>query len=179
MNDIQKISKRLRILFQCMLAIVPIGVLGFWLSATSNYDFHQLTGLGINVADFTSYPLTATSKGLALLLSGLLTLIPLYALVKLIRLFKNYENMQLFTLDNAITYHQLGRSLLLWVVCGFIYGGIMSVVLSFNNPPGERVISLSFTGIDFLALICAFLVMVISRVMQKGYSLAEENSHTI
>ena len=55
----------------------------------------------------------------------------------------------------------------------------MSVVLSFNNPPGERILAISFVGMDFLTLILGMIILIISWVMKEGYILADEHSHTI
>lgn len=179
MDTIQTLSRRLRLLFQFLLVMVPVGVIYFWLVAGTESDIHPLLGIGTDVSLYTDLTLSFQTRLIVLTLSLLLALIPLYALVKLVRLFKNYEQTDVFTLENATIYHQLGRCLLLWVVAGIIYGGLMSAALSFNNKPGERFLELDFGGYDALGLICAFLIIVISQVMKTGYQIAEENSHTV
>lgn len=67
----------------------------------------------------------------------------MYALTLLIRLFKNYERDEIFSLENANYYQKLGYSLFYWVGGSLIYGAATSVILSFNNTPGKRMLSVT------------------------------------
>ena len=53
------------------------------------------------------------------------------------------------------------------------------MVLSFNNPPGQRILSISFTGLDVVTLFCGMIVLVISYVMNEAQKIADEQRHTI
>jgi hypothetical protein len=66
-----------------------------------------------------------------------------------------------------------------WAFGGLVYGGLISVVLSFNNPPGQRILSISFTGLDVVTLFCGMIVLVISYVMNEAQKIADEQRHTI
>ena len=80
---------------------------------------------------------------------------------------------------NRQALNKLGYSLFYWVFGSVIYGSLMSVILSFNNPPGERIFAISFVGMDFLTLILGIIILIISWVMKEGYILADEHSQTI
>lgn len=182
MSRIQTQSRRVRILSQALLISTPIMVCYYWLTVNTPYDF--LTSLGIihlsyDIDALTQQPLTLTTRLLATLAGLLLSGIIMYALTVLIRLFHNYENGDIFSLGNATAYQKLGYCLFYWVGGSVIYGAAMSVILSFNNPPGERILTVSFVGMDVLTLIFGFVVLIISWVMKEGYILADENSHTI
>lgn len=103
----------------------------------------------------------------------------MYVLKVLTRLFRNYENGEIFSISNAESYQKLGYCVFYWVGGSVVYGTFMSLILSFNNPPGERVIAISFVGMDLLTLIFGFVILIISWVMKEGYILADENSRTI
>lgn len=182
MSKIQKQSRRVRLFFQCLLALTPIMVCYYWLTVETSYDF--LTSLGVVQLsyDFDSYtqlPFTMTTRVLSAMASLLLCSIIMYALTLLIRLFRNYEGNDIFSLDNAEIFQKLGYCLFYWVGGSIVYGALMSMILSFNNPPGERILTVSFVGMDFLTLVFGFIVLIISWVMKEGYTLADENSHTI
>lgn len=182
MSNIQKQSRRARILFQGFLVFTPIAVLYYWLTIETQYDF--LTSFGIiqttiDVNSYTQLPLTLTTRMFAIIVSLLLCSIVMYALNVLIHLFRNYERNEIFSLENALSYQKLGYSLFYWVGFSVIYGAAMSVILSFNNPPGERILAISFVGMDFLTLLFGFITLIISWVMKEGYILADENEHTI
>ncbi|KAA8681584.1 DUF2975 domain-containing protein [Vibrio gigantis] len=182
MSNIQKQSRRVRMLLQCLFALVPIMVCYFWLAVQTPYDF--LTNMGIvqfsyEIESLTTLPLTLTTRVIAMFTSLAVWSIVLYALMVLIRLFRNYERGEIFSLENAMSYQKLGYCLFYWVFGSVIYGAAMSVVLSFNNPPGERILAISFVGMDFLTLILGMIILIISWVMKEGYILADEHSHTI
>ncbi|MEZ8099030.1 DUF2975 domain-containing protein [Vibrio bivalvicida] len=182
MSNIQKQSRRVRALFQCLFMLVPIAVCYYWLTVETTYDIVSSLGiiqLSYELDDYTLLPLTTSTRLLATVASLMLGGIIMYALKVLIQLFRNYERNEIFTLDNARHYQKLGYIVFYWVAGSVIYDSLMSVILSFNNPPGERILTISFVGMDFLSLVLGLIILIISWVMKEGYTLAEENSHTI
>ncbi|OMH33906.1 DUF2975 domain-containing protein [Motiliproteus sp. MSK22-1] len=182
MSNIQKQSRRVRLFLQLLFFVIPAGVVYFWLTAQTEFDLLTKAGviqLSFNIDSLTQLNLSYTTRLLAAFASLLVASIVLYALSILIRLFRNYENGNIFTQENARYYQKLGYCLFYWVAGGVIYGGAISVILSFNNPPGERILSLGFAGIDFLTIVLGFLVLIISWVMKEAYQIADENSQTI
>ncbi|MEZ8648730.1 DUF2975 domain-containing protein [Vibrio splendidus] len=182
MSNIQKQSRRVRMLLQSLFVLTPIMVCYFWLTVETPYDFISSTGifyLTYDIGNYTMLPLTMTTRIVAAFTSLLMSSILMYALMVLIRLFRNYERGEIFSLENAMSYQKLGYSLFYWVLGSVIYGSLMSVILSFNNPPGERIFEISFVGMDFLTLILGIIILIISWVMKEGYIMADEHSQTI
>ncbi|MCC5517242.1 MULTISPECIES: DUF2975 domain-containing protein [Vibrio] len=180
MSNIQKQSRRVRLLLQSFLALTPIMVCYFWLTIETPYDFISATGLYYyDIGHLTMLPLSMTTRTVAAFTSLAMSSILMYALMVLIRLFRNYERGEIFSLENAMSYQKLGYSLFYWVLGSVIYSSLMSVILSFNNPPGERILGISFVGMDFLTLILGIIILIISWVMKEGYILADEHSQTI
>lgn len=183
MSNIQKQSKRARLLFQLFFVLTPILVCYFWLTIDTPYDY--LTNTGIvqtsydDIHNITQVPLTLTTRLIATLASLIYCSIIMYALTKLIKLFRNYENNNIFTLENATIYQKLGYSIFYWVGGSIFYQPIMTLILSFNNPPGQRMIAISFFGIDFITIIMGLIVLIISWVMKEAYILADEQNLTI
>ncbi|PKG39784.1 DUF2975 domain-containing protein [Psychromonas sp. Urea-02u-13] len=182
MSNIQKQSRRARILFQVLLVLTPLSVCYYWLTVDTQFDF--LTTLGIlqssyDISSYTQLPLTVTTRVIATISSLFLCAIIMYALQVLIHLFRNYERNEIFSMNNTMSYQKLGYCLFYWVGASVIYGAILSVILSFNNPPGERILSISFEGMDLLTIMLGFIILIISWVMKEGFILADENNHTI
>ncbi|WP_299022503.1 DUF2975 domain-containing protein [uncultured Photobacterium sp.] len=182
MFKIQKQSRRVRILFQCLFALTPIMACYYWLTVKTPYDF--LTSLGViqlsfDIDSYTQLSLSLTTRAFAAIASLLLCGIIMYALKVLIRLFRNYERGEIFSVNNATCYQKLGYSVFYWAGGSVVYNALMSLILSFNNPPGERIFTISFVGMDFLTLVFGIVILIISWVMKEGYILADENSHTI
>jgi hypothetical protein len=182
MSKIQKQSRRVRVFFQCLFVLTPVFVCYYWLTVDTQYDILTRSGIIENTIDasgYTQLPLTASTRLFASIASLLLCGIIMYALKVLIHLFKNYERNEIFSLDNTLSYQKLGYCLFYWVAASVVYGALMSVILSFNNPPGERVLAVGFEGMDVLNIVLGFIILIISWVMKEGYLLSDENSHTI
>lgn len=182
MQNIQKQSRYIRVLFQCIFALLPFMICFYWLSVKTPYDFLSFFGI-VELSDsielITSLPLSPTTRLLAAFASLGLSAVIMYALKILINLFRQYESGNIFSLANAIAYQKLGYCVFYWVAGSIIYHSLMSLILSFNNPPGERILSISFSGMDALTLASGFIILIISWVMKEGYKLADENNLTI
>ena len=114
MSNIQKQSRRVRMLLQSFLVLTPIMVCYFWLTVETPYDFISSTGifyLTYDIGSYTMLPLTMTTRMVAAFTSLAMSSILVYALVVLIRLFRNYERGEIFSLENAMFYQKLGYSL--------------------------------------------------------------------
>ena len=182
MDHIQQQSRRVRVLLQCLLLLLPIMVCYFWLTVNTPYDFLTTFGivqLSFNISGFTHLPLSTFTRVLALIASLLLSGILIRALRILIGLFRNYEAGEIFSIENAKSYQQLGYSVFYWVLGTVVYRTVIGVVLSFNNPPGERVLGITFVGVDALTLVFGLMILIISWVMKEGHIIADENRHTV
>jgi hypothetical protein len=182
MQTIQIRSRFISKILQVMMILVPILTLFFWLTVQTSNDIFLSTGmiqLEHDISSYTNHPLTLQTRFWALMASTLPSGILLYSLFLLKKLFKSYENGEIFTPQTTQYYRKLGFVFFYWVLGNIAYGGLISVALSFNNPPGERVLSLSFTGFDILTIFCGFIVLLISNVMGEAQQIADEQQHTI
>ncbi|MYM59151.1 DUF2975 domain-containing protein [Vibrio sp. OCN044] len=182
MQQIQMYSRRIGLILNILLVLLPIATIYFWLTVQTSSDVLNETGiiqLSYDIDAYIHQPLMLQTRLWALLASALPCGILFYALVLLKKLFRSYENAEIFTLQTVKYYRQLGLVFFYWAIGGFIYSGLISVALSFNNPPGERVLSLSFSGLDVMAIFCGCIVLVISHVMHQAQQIADEQKHTI
>ncbi len=182
MQKIQQQSHRVRVILQLLLILTPILIGYFWLTVETPYDFLRNIGIvqtSFDINKLTETPLTLGTRLLAMLTSMIYCSIIMYALKILIQLFRNYENRQIFTLENATCYQKLGYSVFYWVGGSIFYQALMTLILTFNNPPNHRMIAISFEGIDFLTLLIGAIIVIISWIMKEGYLLADEQNYTI
>lgn len=182
MHKIQHYSHHIRLILQFIIFLVPVLNLCFWLTVQTDKDFLYATGivqLNVDIASLAHEPLTLSTRLFAFLVSMLPCGIFIYALSQLVKLFKSYENANIFTLETADYFKKIGFSFFYWVIGGVLYGGLISAVLSFNNLPGTRIFSLSFASIDFLTILCGFIVLVIAWVMKQAQLIADEQQYTV
>ncbi len=172
MQNIEKTSRQVRQFFQLLYFLIPAITILFWVFASPDGSIQMAFGL----KQMTLTPGVRFLGALASLLipNGIL----LYGLHQLIRIFKSYEKMEIFTLENVRRYRKLAYILFAWVVGREIYNALISVILTMKNLD-YHVVNLSFTTQDLVVLITGCIVLVMSKIMIEGHRLANEEAHTV
>lgn len=174
MPQIEKMSTFVLIILKFLLALIPLQLI--------------LTASGLlKNLDVFSYPII-TPEGLVFLnqlpllsrtvccLGKMIGVLPLFiGIIILLKLFKNYKQGEIFSLQNIKWYRYLGW---LFFLDGFITQPLNNLLMiggaTLLNPPGHRYISLTFGTFNLEALFCGLLVLVISWIMAEGYRLQED-----
>ncbi|EKD70101.1 MAG: hypothetical protein ACD_46C00636G0004 [uncultured bacterium] len=60
-----------------------------------------------------------------------------------------------------------------------VYEAILSAMLTWHNPQGERMAMISFTGTNLGIVLTALLIILISWIMAEGYKINEDRKYTI
>jgi hypothetical protein len=175
MQNFQVFSKRVYCLFQFLMFALPILTILYWL------NIEQALTLELN--PFYIPEKTLTLNAISLSLGFILSLLPTLTIVimsyQLSRLFKNYEMGKVFTKENIYVYQKLGYSLFALTAVQFILPGLMSIIMTFQNNPGERMLIISVGTLQLLPLIIGFVVIGITHVMKKAYHLEKEQQYII
>ncbi|RKG01439.1 DUF2975 domain-containing protein, partial [Pseudomonas aeruginosa] len=80
-----------------------------------------------------------------------------------------------FCEDAAALLGKVGLCLACWVLANFLLEPLLTVWVTFLQPQGQRIVSLSFGSAELVSLFAAASVMVIARIQRKAALLAEEN----
>lgn len=82
-----------------------------------------------------------------------------------------------FNYSNSLN---LRRFSLVLLIQGLIHPlGIATLLLSWNHPPGQRLLSLSFSGAEIRFISLGFLFWLVSDALVKGAELAQENEQFV
>lgn len=189
MIKIQRVSFLFKVLFQILFIALPVLLILAW--ATSPDSLVFLGGI-LNMSFIPRAYTTAGTHGGAILhplgnaervfgfgLSALPTLIDLYIVYSLIKLFSLYEKGEIFSLNNVRRLRNIGYALFLGQILNPIYEGLMGIVLTWNNPPGQRFAAITLDQTNLGVLVMALLVILISWIMAEGCKLREEQQLTI
>ena len=181
MTKLERMSHRYVIMFRLISYFVLIGMVLFWAIYMTPYDIFSKYGFGLSegYATLSKVPLSPITRLFGFIVSMIPCTVIFYGLNQLIKLFNNYQKGEVFTLLNVNIYKKLAYSLYAWIIAGIIYDALISLVLSFNNPPGHRVIMISFQTPDIVALIAGTIVLIISYVMHEALNISEDNKLTI
>lgn len=178
METIARISRVARVfhaLWGILLVALPVLTVAYWVSLNHvQWMFDPPPGL-----DAAHRPLPGSALWGGFAASLLPLAVVTYGLVQLRRLFGLYRRGRIFTSDNVRCLKGFGVALILWPVVTPIYDALVSVALTFSNPPGQRLLAVGLQGTDVgLALIGGVLV-VMSWVMREGCRLADDQAQIV
>ncbi len=188
MENLQKLSRRLKMTFQILTFAVPMLICFQWLLI----DWQPVKALAqlsmilqpvvtpeglVNLAEVE---LSFAAKMVALF-GNLLGAAPyIFGYILLHRLFSNYSQGRIFTALNPVIYKKLGRlTLLNGILIIPLKEGLMVMAATLTYPPGHRYITLSFGTPNLEVILCGLLIIVIALVMQEAQALQEENQLTV
>lgn len=178
MNKIRSISIRLRIAFQIAFIVIPLVNICIWM-LYDRLPIEISTTLLPHSLNLNQINVNLLTKSLACLASLLQIAVILYALRLLIKLFRNYENNIIFSTTNVTYYRRLGYAVFSWVICSKLVEAMISIILTFQNTVGHRIIAIKFTGEDLVALAMGAIIILIASIMHEGHRLQEEQALTI
>ncbi|EKE09716.1 MAG: hypothetical protein ACD_16C00118G0010 [uncultured bacterium] len=183
MSRIQKVSSYLLAIFNFLLIVLPLFSLSIWLFMDVE-PIKSLIAEGllfspvetpegtINISTIKWTHLSKFTSFMAILI-GLLPL--LAGLFVLKAVFRNYQKGEIFNAYNARHYRYLGWIFFLDAfIAEPLSHALMVLAVTLSNPPGHRIISITFGSPNIEALFCGILVIVISWIMVEGYKLQEE-----
>jgi hypothetical protein len=176
-DRIQRTSKRLKLVCTILFIGIPVLTALFWIFFNSLSQ--NFLGFGAFASKGGGLELPIVTRLLALMVNMIPVSVIMYSLFILIRLSNLYKKKSIFSYENVKCYRKLGYTLLIWVVAGIIYDVLIGIVFTIGNPPGKRSISVMFTSIDLTALIVGYVIIIISRVIDEGRKLEEEQKFTI
>lgn len=183
MNKIQRVSKCFGLFFQLLFVGLPLLLAIGWMSSPESF----VTAGGIINMNFIPrsyvgkilHVLSDSDRLLGFCLNMIPLSIQLYILYSLIKLFKLYEQGDIFSLQNVRHIRNIGYALFITQLINPFYEGLMGVVLTRHNPPGQRFAAITFDHTNLAVIAIAFMVILISWIMAEGCKLREEQQLTI
>lgn len=183
MNKIQRISFFFKIVFQMLFVALPILLIMAWIKSAGTFEimdrFIYLNYIPAAYMGTILHPLSLSEKYLALGASCLPLFVQLFILFSLIKLFKLFEQAIFFSIENVRSIRNVGYALIASQVINPIYQGLMGLILTWRNPEGQRVLSITLDHTNIGVILVALMVILISWIMLEGYKLREEQQLTI
>lgn len=192
MQKIKKVSKIFRVLFQIAFIIIPCLLAISWINAPHDLDWSWLAGTSItkesgfayntipaNIKFLVAHELSVNTKIYGFLISLIPITMHLIIMYFLIKLFKLYEQGEIFSSKNVKYIRSIAYAMLIGQALNPIYEGLLSLALTWGNPPGHRVAIVSLDGANIAVIIIAMLIILISWIMAEGYKLHEDQTYTV
>jgi hypothetical protein len=178
MDNSQRItiaSRKLKKVCSGLIVLLPLVCILFWTF------FNQINsgGFPMSLPVLVNHDLPALTR----FLSFLSELIPLsaviYGLLKLRALFMLYQNGKIFTEENVTCFRSLGRSLIAWMICDVIRNSLLSMILTMDNPAGQKILLVGLNPADFTGIFVGIVILIITWVMDEARKIQEEQASFI
>jgi hypothetical protein len=175
MHRIQKVSAFMGGLCLVLAILAPLAVALVWI---------QFTTFAPNLPGINQLPFDPADTGALTRLAGFLvhmlpTAIAIYGLLQARRLFGLYRIGRIFTLDNTRCLTRIARALIAYTLVLPVCGSLLSVLLTWHNPPGERMLTVTFSSDYIGLLVIGASMLVITWIMDEGRKLAEDNAQIV
>lgn len=182
MNRIMRLSKILQTCFWIWFALMPLIEVLYWSMDGLRflepiYNFNP-----IPIANEAVKPLAEMSfstKMMGMAVSFIPVLIDMFAIYSLIRLFKLFSANEFFTSKTVFWIRRSSLFLLANQLIHPIYIAILSLVLTIQNPPGQRMISVGIGNEQFTLIIVALTILLVSWIMDEGRKINEDLQGTV
>ena len=172
---IRRISRIIRTFCGLAMAAIPCVLVVIW----AGFDLWI-------AADPTLLPFGPLPKpmpGASLLAGFAISLLPagltIFALERLRRLFGCYAQGVIFAAANSRHLRSFALSVIGLALLQPLTVALLSVALSWGNPPGQRMLTLSFGTPEISMLFVGTVFLVIAWIMELGRELAEEQAQIV
>ncbi|WP_428025682.1 DUF2975 domain-containing protein [Arcobacter sp.] len=173
MSKIKKVSKLFNLLLTGLLIILPIYYILYWLFINSLSE--SLINVNIGPVPECSNALSVNLQIIGFISSLLPLSALIYGIIHIKKLFLFYQEGITFSLEQVILFKKVSKALALWIVFSIIYESIKSILFSWDNPVGERILEIGFNGNQIGIVIISIVILVIAWIMDEGRILSEEN----
>lgn len=148
-----------------LLLVAPEWLLQLGMGQASGLNLSYLAKGGVTLAArmrLAAASLPSVALGLALLW-------------QLWALFGEYLCGAVFSPRALACLRRFGALLVALAVVQPLSQALMSVAISWDNPPGQRVLSIAISSNDYALVLGALVFVAIARVMTEAARVAEEN----
>lgn len=173
LTRIRKVSSVMMWVCTVGIAAIPVAAILFW-ALVSKEAVQGLPGVTYDVV-----ALPPAIRALAFLATMVPGGISIYGLVALRRLFGAYRQGAIFAAGNALHLRAFAISVVAAAIAKMAIVPVLSIVLSWHNPPGTRALSIAINSDDIGALFAGFLFLVVAWIMAEAQRLAEDNAQIV
>lgn len=103
----------------------------------------------------------------------------IFIFLLVIKLMNYFQQNEIFTSATVAIISLIGKMTFYLALYTPINRTILSLVMSWHNPPGQRFISASFEPSDMFNILAFGFFMVITLLMREGNFLQEEKNLTV
>lgn len=164
-SRIRRLAGAMSVVTLCLGALSAISSLYFW------FDWSSLLP---TTPEFERIAPSVQASLLALI--GLPALgLMLWGLWNAFWLFRNLRKGALFVVDSGVRIGRVGIAILFLAPVGIVARAVGTVIVSWNNPPGQQEIAVSVGSADVIMLVAGATLLMLGWAMKEATRIADEN----
>lgn len=123
--------------------------------------------------------LTPSVHAVAVAVALLPVAVGLFALWQVWQLFGAYARGEIFTAGTTVRLRRLAWALVGVAAAQVVARTALGLVLTMNNPPGQKALVIGLSSHDYILLLFGVLLLAIAWVMVEATRLARENEQFV
>jgi hypothetical protein len=139
----------------------------FWCGVSYTFDSNILS------------PVPMISKILALLVDGFSYIIFILGFIYFIKILNYYQQGKIFSEQTFLAFKWISRLAFLRAIYTPIKYSLLSIITTFHNPVGQRVLSATIGSDDIFNIFIVGFFLLITSIMYEGYKIKKEVDQTI
>lgn len=175
LNRIRRAGRVMSGLCSAIIVALPLGLAFIW----TNLEALGPEMIGLSVPEVRFETLTTGTLVLGFVVSMIPALVLIYGLIQLRRLFGLYGQGLIFSQRHAIYLRRFALASILSVAVQVVASSLVSVLLTINNPPGSRYLTISITSDQLGTVFLGSVLLVIAWIMVEGSKIAEDNAQIV
>lgn len=137
--------------------------------------YFVVTPDSLDPAQFSHGPVSGLKHALLLLVLCTMLVPGAIGLLSAHRILSNYANGDVLTFENAKSIRTIGIAVICSAAFAIIGRSLSVLILTYDNPPGQRSLSISLSSHDYFYVLLGGLFFVIGWVMAEASRQADEN----
>ncbi|MBY0280915.1 MAG: DUF2975 domain-containing protein [Alphaproteobacteria bacterium] len=186
-QSLATLSKILAIIFTATMIFDFIFEIAFWTFADLKKQTLFSMPVSFSFSAFRQYidsfkilgEITPMMRFLGWIASLLSLSVLMYLYYTLSQLFSAFSKGYIFTLENISRIKKSSKALIVFMLLTIVTNSLLTLILSMNNPVGERYLGITVGTANLRDLVIALVIMVAAYVMEQGLELEEERQLTI
>lgn len=173
-EKVKHISERMAKFCTVLIGVIPVFLVWCWVDheAARNFGFFHRVPYPIDP------PSTASLFG-GFLISAALGALVVGGLYHLRQFFKLCTEGDLFTPDGARSLHKFSIYMVLYAFLALPGETALGLIMTINNPVGERMLTASFQTYDITVIFLSLVVFAISWVYRESVEVSHENKQFV
>lgn len=102
-----------------------------------------------------------------------------YALFVIAGIFRIFAEGEWLRPEISVRLHRFGLALLLFGVSTPLVRALMTLIVTFENPEGQRALAIAFSGNDFVIALVGILMVMLGYAFREAVAIAEDNRQIV